>query len=179
MDGMDMVFRQCDISEFDTVQNFYWQLIDLMSSRTDTVGWKKGIYPSDDFLRGSLEAGELYALEDEDGRMLATVICNSAYNEGYRGIKWGIDCPDEDALVPHALAVFPTVQGRGIGKQVVRQIIALAEEKGKKTVRLDVLSGNPAAERLYTGMGFRFVEAKTMFYEDTGWKEFRMFEYIL
>jgi len=62
---------------------------------------------------------------------------------------------------------------------VVSHVLKLARKIGKKTVRLDVLSGNPAAEALYTGMGFRFVEAKTMFYEDTGWKEFRMFEYIL
>lgn len=173
-----MVFRTADISEFKKIRDFYWELIDLMKDRTDTIGWIKGIYPSDDFLRESLERNELYVMEDGE-ILIATVILNSAYNEGYQGIKWGIECADEDALVPHALAVFPTLHGRGIGKDLVRRIIDLARETGKKTVRLDVLSGNPAAEALYTGMGFSFVEARTMFYEDTGWKEFRMFEYVL
>ena len=36
-----------------------------------------------------------------------------------------------------------------------------------------------AAERLYKRAGFRFVAAKEMFYEDTGWMEFRMFEFPL
>ena len=35
------------------------------------------------------------------------------------------------------------------------------------------------AERLYKRAGFRFVAAKEMFYEDTGWMEFRMFEFPL
>ena len=43
-------------------------------------------------------------------------------------------------------------------------------------MRLDVLSACKTAERLYTACGFRFVEAKTMYYEDTGWTEFKMFE---
>lgn len=31
-------------------------------------------------------------------------------------------------------------------------------------------------DMLYTKCGFRFVQAKTMFYEDTGWTEYKMFE---
>ena len=51
--------------------------------------------------------------------------------------------------------------------------------RGKKAVRLDILGTNAGAERLYTGMGFRFVQARTLFYEDTGWTEYRLFEYPL
>ena len=40
----------------------------------------------------------------------------------------------------------------------------------------DILSGNDAAERLYTRAGFQFVQAKPMFYEDTGWTEYKMFD---
>ena len=46
-------------------------------------------------------------------------------------------------------------------------------------VRLDILGTNTAAERLYTGCGFRFVQAKDMFYEDTGWTEYKMYERVL
>ena len=37
------------------------------------------------------------------------------------------------------------------------------------------LSGR-AAERLYAGCGFQFVEAKQMFYENTRWTEYKMYE---
>ena len=79
----------------------------------------------------------------------------------------------------HTLGVAPAMQGRGVAKRVVAECLATAREKGAKCVRLDVLGGNEPAEKLYLAVGFYFVEAKTMYYEDTGWTEFRMFEYKL
>lgn len=38
------------------------------------------------------------------------------------------------------------------------------------------LGSNQAAERLYTKCGFQFVQAKEMFYEDTGWTEYKIYE---
>lgn len=79
-------------------------------------------------------------------------------------------------LIPHALAVSPELHGKGVGTRLVREVTDLARARGKKAVRLDILGTNTAAERLYTKCGFRFVQAKTMFYEDTGWTEYKMFE---
>lgn len=169
------MLRKARRDEFTAVRQFYWDLIDSMKDRTDTVAWKKGIYPSDRFLKESCERGELYILNDYE----ACVILNSASNDGYKGIAWGVECRDEEVLIPHALAVRADLQGKGTGKTVVREILALAKSMGKKTVRLDLLCGNIAAERLYTGIGFRHVETKTMFYEDTGWTDFAMYEWIL
>ena len=76
-----------------------------------------------------------------------------------------------ELFVPHALAVSPSRQGKGIGK--------LAKAEKKKAVRLDILGTNTAAERLYKGCGFHFVQAKDMFYEDTGWTEYKMYERVL
>lgn len=173
-----MRLRCAEKSEYAAVRDFYWEVIDLMQGRTDTVGWKKGIYPSDSFLKESIDCGDLYVIDGEGGYS-ASVIINSAWNEGYEGLPWSIDCGREDILVPHALAVHPALQGHGLGKTVVGDVIGIARERGIKTVRLDILGGNIAAERLYRSMGFRFVAAKDMFYEDTGWTEFLMYELIL
>lgn len=35
------------------------------------------------------------------------------------------------------------------------------------------------AVRLYTRGGFQFVQAKQMYYDDTGWTEYKLFEYII
>lgn len=141
----------------------------------ENLGWEKGVYPSDSFLKDALKRAELYTLTDAD-TLCACVILNSAYNEGFVGCPWSLNCVPEDVLIPHALAVNPTLQGRGVGKIVAENILALARAQNKKAVRLDVLSACKASERLYTACGFRFVEAKTMYYEDTGWTEFKMFE---
>lgn len=102
---------------------------------------------------------------------------NSDTNEGYAGVPWRVDCADGDVLIPHALAVSPALQGQGIGREVVAQVQALARRTGKQAVRLDILGINGAAERLCTGMGFQFVQAKTLFYEDTGWTEYKLYEW--
>ena len=173
-----MNLRLARKEEFEAIRDFYWELIDLMEDQKDTVAWQKGVYPADDFLANSIERGELYVL-DREGRIVASVVVNSAWNEGYEGLPWSIDCSPEDALVPHALGVYPKVQGQGIGKIIVADVIELAKSKGKKTVRLDILHGNVGAEKLYTSMGFKYVATKEMFYEDTGWTEFHMYELML
>ena len=46
-------------------------------------------------------------------------------------------------------------------------------------MRLDVLEGNVPAERLYEGFGFRYLATMPMFYEDTGWTNYELYEYPL
>jgi len=58
-------------------------------------------------------------------------------------------------------------------------VIGLAKERGIKAIRLDVLEGNLPAEKTYTSVGFSFVETLQMFYEDTGWTNFKLYEYDL
>ena len=136
----------------------------------DNIGWKKGIYPSDEFLKDSLAGGTLFTLKDD------CVILNSTANEGYNGIKWSKALADSEILIPHALAVTPHRQGQGIGKCFMAKIFDFARESGKKAMRLDILAANTAAEKLYTSVGFRFVATKELFYEDTGLTEYKMFE---
>lgn len=171
-----MVFQKASQDEFDRIRAFYWALIDAMAADNDKIGWKKGIYPTDDFLRDSLAKGTLYTLTHQQ-QLAACVIVNSDTNEGYAGVPWRVDCADGDVLIPHALAVSPALQGQGIGREVVAQVQDLARCAGKRAVRLDILGTNVAAERLYTGMGFQFVQTKTMFYEDTGWTEYKLYEW--
>ena len=69
--------------------------------------------------------------------------------------------------------------GKGYAKELVRYALNLGRETGMKAVRLDVLEGNVPAERLYSGLGFSCVGMVPMFYEDTGWKNFKAYEYVL
>lgn len=48
-----------------------------------------------------------------------------------------------------------------------------------RALRLDVLGGNVPAERLYTGQGFARRGTVRMFYADTGWTDYGLYEYLL
>lgn len=43
----------------------------------------------------------------------------------------------------------------------------------------DVLGGNVPAERLYIGQGFARRGTVRMFYADTGWTDYGLYEYLL
>ena len=173
-----MLFKKANLEDFHMIKQFYWDLIDEMSDQNDKIGWKKGIYLTDSFLQESLGREELFVLEKER-QLYASVILNSACNEGYAGVPWSIACDVDEIFVPHALAVSPFRQGKGIGRYFMGEILKLAKAEKKKTVRLDILGTNTVAERLYTGCGFHFVQAKDLFYEDTGWTEYKMYERVL
>ena len=176
-----MTFQKASESDFHIIQKFYWDVIDDIHSNNvnnENLGWEKEVYPSDDFIQRSLINGELYTLTEND-TLLACVILNSEHNEGYDGCAWSIACNSDEVLTPHTLAVNPRFQGTGIGKVVVENILNIARSEHKKAVRLDVIAAYKPAERLYVSCGFRFVEAKEMYYEDTGWTEYKLFEFNL
>lgn len=173
-----MDFQPAAAQDFPAIQQFYWDVIDGIHRNNPhhkNLGWEKGVYPSDCFLSDSIRASQLYTLRS-GGTLCACVILNSACNEGYNGCPWRIACAPDEVLIPHALAVHPSLQGKGIGVTVVEHILHLAKDQQKKVVRLDVLAACDAARHLYIRCGFQFVAEKTMFYEDTGWTEYQMFE---
>lgn len=51
-------------NEFQCIKDFYWNPIEVMKNQADIIGWKKGIYPTDTFLKESLLKGELYVLRN-------------------------------------------------------------------------------------------------------------------
>ncbi len=163
--------------EYTEVKAFYDDLIDAMENAEFKPGWEKDVYPSREMLEQALQAGELY-IGREDGKIVACMIVNHQYNEGYHQVKWSVDVPDEKLLVIHALGVHPANGGRGLAKELVGHVIDLARKQGIKTIRLDVLGGNVPAEKAYTKMGFRYLQTLRMFYEDTGWTDYLAYEYL-
>ena len=49
----------------------------------------------------------------------------------------------------------------------------------KHRFSFDVLGGNIPAENLYRGLGFQYLATLQMYYENTGWTAFRLYEYVL
>lgn len=87
-----------------------------------------------------------------------------------------MDANQKEVMIIHALGVLPEFHGTGKAKALVREAIRIANEKQQKAIRLDVLSGNVPAMKLYESMGFHFQKSIKMFYADTGWTDFRLYE---
>ena len=173
-----MEIRLAEEQEFGVVRQFYHSLIDAMENLRYTPGWKKEIYPSDADLKKALGLGQLFiGLEGE--QIVSAMIVNHDVNEGYLKVSWPTGAEPHEVTVIHTLGVHPDFSGRGYAKELVAKAILTARERDQKAVRLDVLAGNIPAERLYTGIGFQYVDALKMYYEDTGWAQYKLFEYPL
>ncbi|MFF9351534.1 GNAT family N-acetyltransferase [Streptomyces sp. NPDC014734] len=62
--------------------------------------------------------------------------------------------PAAHELVMDGIAVSPAHRGHGIGGLLLREIVALAADRGCRRVRLDVIDVNPRARALYERHGF-------------------------
>ena len=164
--------------QFPAVRAFYHSLIDGYEDAPYGAGWKKDIYPAPEFLAESIRNGELY-IAVEEGAILGAMVLNHLCNDSYGSFAWPVKLAPEDVTVIHALGVHPAYAGRGYGKQMVLFAIEKARAEKQKAVRLDVLMGNLPAEKLYKGAGFRYLHTLPMFYEDTGWTDYELYEYLL
>lgn len=170
--------RLVHINEFQKVRLFYHSMIEAMKNIEYKPGWEKDVYPASEFLQDSINFGELF-IGESDQKIAAAMVVNHEYNEGYQKVKWPTLAKPREITVIHALGVHPDFAGQGLAKVMVGKVLSLAKEKGQKVVRLDVLGGNIPAKKLYTKMGFKYIDTTQMYYEDTGWTNYELYEYTL
>lgn len=178
MTGGFMVITKATENQYEDVRSFYHSLIDAMAGSTVYVGWQKDIYPAPDFLAESIIKNELYIVL-EGNEIVGAMVFNHDYNEGYNQFQWQTEADDSEVMVIHALGVHPYHAGKGYAKALVQKAIDVAKGRGMKAIRLDVLDGNVPAMNLYTGFGFQYMATLQMFYEDTGWTDFKLYELVL
>ena len=163
--------------DFPRIRAFYHSIIDDMKGAQYHPGWQKDIYPDPDDLKNEIEEGCLY-FGTVGGELAASMAVDHRFqDDAYAKADWQVDASPDEILVIHMLGVGKRHAGRGLAKEMVRFVIDMASGSGMKAVRLDVLKGNLPAEMLYLGMGFSYSNTVPMFYPDTGWMEFKLFEY--
>lgn len=172
------LIRLAKIEEYDQVLKFYYDTIDMLNTSEFNSLWKKDVYPSNAYIHESIEKGEMWVYEME-GQIISAMVLNHECNEGYKSVKWPTEVSKDEVFVIHAFGVLPSIHGKGIGSQMLKNAIEYAAENNSKVIRLDVLADNVPAVRLYTKNGFSFVDSTCMFYEDTGWTDFKLFEYTI
>lgn len=57
-----MIFRKVEKEDFHKIRTLYWTLIDREQDDLSFPHWKKGIHPSDEMIRNSIDKEELYVL---------------------------------------------------------------------------------------------------------------------
>ena len=140
--------------------------------------WVYGKHPTDEGLGSYIENGEMYLLTDQDAiaGMVAIVMHQGPE---YEAVCWSEELENDQVATLHLLAVCPEYRGRDLGMTILKLAIELAKEKGKKSMRLDVLASNLPAQRMYEKAGFVYRGKQHWYAENTGWTDFLLYEKLL
>ncbi|MBN3491364.1 ribosomal protein S18-alanine N-acetyltransferase [Vibrio neptunius] len=69
------------------------------------------------------------------------------------------------------IAVNPTLQGKGYGKQLIESFLALCEQRNAESAWLEVRESNTRAADLYESAGFNEVDRRRNYYPTSEGKE--------
>ena len=162
--------------DFETIIAFY----DDVTERTPEMGtyarWQKGKHPTEEGISAYINEGSMY-IYHERGVIVGAMAVTMYQGEDYHTIEWSQQVPDEKVAVIHILAVSPDAQGKGIGSEMIREAIRLAQNNDMQAIRLDALASNTPAHKIYERLGFEYRGKQHLYAENTGWTDFYFFEY--
>ena len=119
-----------------------------------TIGWVRGVYPTEDTARLALSRNDLFVQED-GGRIVGAAIINQTQVDAYYGGPWQYEAEDSEVMVLHTLVIDPDTAGKGYGKQFVAFYEDYAREHGCRVLRMDTNSRNARARAMYKKLGYR------------------------
>jgi N6-L-threonylcarbamoyladenine synthase len=84
---------------------------------------------------------------------------------GYAGLK--VIGPSYSSDI-QTIGVEPQSQGRGIGRTLMNELLAVAKRQGSEEVFLEVKAGNQSAIALYLSLGFEQIDVRKRYYQPSG-----------
>lgn len=166
------------VNDFDRLTQFYRDAILNTEKMNIYAKWIYGKHPTDEMILQYIEEGAMYFCE-KDGFIVSAVAVTPCQSDDYHNIDWKIHLSDDEAAVVHILCVNPKLQKQGVAKKTMQLVIELSRNANKKAVRLDALSCNSPAHRLYEGLGFEKRGQRRWFTENAGRTDFFLYEFIL
>ena len=163
-------------NDFDAIIAFYGDVTVRTPDMTVYARWSKGKHPTEEGISAYINEGSMYIYR-ERGVIVGAMAVTMYQGEDYHTIEWSQQVPDEKVAAIHILAVSPDAQGKGIGSEMIREAIRLAQNNGMQAIRLDALASNTPAHKIYERLGFEYRGKQHLYAENTGWTDFYFFEY--
>ena len=151
---MQYTIRKAMQADVPAVAGIYDRILLKEEAGQVTIGWLRGVYPTEQTARAALAADDLFVME-ADGVICATARINQVQVPEYRNADWRYaDVPENEIMVLHTLVVDPAVKGRGCGTAFVRFYEELARMTGRPYLRIDTNARNTPARALYARLGY-------------------------
>ena len=148
-----MIRKACE-TDIPAVAAIYDKLHTEEENGRATIGWIRGVYPTEDTARQALSRDDLF-VQEETGKIVGAAIINQTQVDAYYGGPWQYAAEDCEVMVLHTLVIDPDTAGKGYGKQFVAFYEDYAREHGCKVLRMDTNSRNARARAMYKKLGYR------------------------
>ena len=175
---MEEMLRKANTADEDALWRFYEEICAAQAESPYTPSWHLGVYPAREDLEEHIAAGEFYFYL-RGGQITAAAVLSAGEDPIYADAAWPTACAAEEVCVLHLFAVRPAYRRSGVSDAVLEALVSRAKAEGMHLLRLDVVTGNLPAERLYRKHGFSFAEEREVSYPDTGNICVRLFERAL
>lgn len=149
-----MRFRKAASSDIPQIAGIYEEIHTEEEAGRTTVGWIRGIYPTEATAQAALQRDDLFVLE-QDGKILGAAIINKIQVDVYGGAPWEHPARDEEVTVLHTLVISPRCARRGLGREFVGFYEEYAKNTGAPYLRMDTNARNLSARALYKKLGYR------------------------
>lgn len=136
--------------------------------RTGSCDWSED-YPNDEILESDITQSDLYIvfMNDEPAAVFSLIATDDLDHEP-------LDWAPVNSGVPVRICIRADLQGKGLGKAVMNELMRIARERGYESLRLLAATSNKPANRLYTGLGFTHKGTAALYN-----KEFNAYELLL
>ena len=146
------MIRKAREEDIKAVAAIYDELHDAEERGDITVGWRRGVYPTEMTAEDAFRRGDLFV--DDEGCIVAAAIINKRQVDAYDGAAWRYPAQPDEVMVLHTLVVSPDASGRGYGKAFVAFYEAYAAENGCRYLRMDTNERNVRARAMYKKLGY-------------------------
>lgn len=151
---MNYTIRKAYAQDIPAVAGIYDRILEKEESGGATIGWIRGVYPTEHTARSALAADDLFVME-QGGVICAAARINHEQVPEYRFAEWlWPDAPKAEIMVLHTLVVDPEAAGHGCGKAFVAFYEQYAKDCGCRYLRMDTNVINANARRFYAKLGF-------------------------
>ena len=172
------MLKRAENKDIIRIEEYYRYVADNTENMDKYGRWVYRQYPTDNMIESYIADGNMFFAE-EDETIIAAAAVTFFQNDDYHCVKWNVEAKDDEVAVIHILCIHPNKQGCGLAKKIVNEIIDMAKTKCMKAVRLDALSCNTPAHRLYEGLGFIKCGICNWYASNTGNIDFYLYELTL
>ncbi|MBR3795829.1 MAG: GNAT family N-acetyltransferase [Clostridia bacterium] len=148
-----MIIRKAVAADIPFIGAIYEGIHTAEEAGQASIGWARGVYPTEATAQAALERGDLFVQENE-GEIVGAAIINQIQVDVYAGAAWRYPAEDDEIMVLHTLTIAPHAARKGYGRAFVAFYEEYARKHGCRYLRMDTNERNARARTMYRALGY-------------------------